>query len=62
MSSENGVKHTLRGNGGRDWVRNEDGTVSPAKSGWGLSSGEWVLGVKLIPDGQGFQVGGGKTY
>ena len=62
MSSENGVKHTLRGNGGRDWVRNEDGTISPAKSGWGLSSGEWVLGVKLIPDGQGFKVGGGKTY
>jgi hypothetical protein len=65
MSSDTpATKSTLRKNGGRDWTLNEDGSVSPAKSGFGFGSGagDWVLGCKLVSDGKGFTVGGGKTY
>ena len=59
-------KSVLKKNGGRDWLLNENGTISPAKSGFGFGlspySGEWVLGVKLVASGQGFTVGGGSTY
>ena len=61
-SDEQPSKTTLRKNGGRDWIFNEDGSISPNRSGFGLSRGEWVLGVKLVAGGKGFTVGGGNTY
>ena len=55
-------KKTLQKNGGRDFIWNEDGSVSPSRGGFMSKGKDWVLGVKLVRDGIGFSIGGGGTY